>query len=252
VNRLDEKLAGRRPLLTCYLPVGDPLIPVEVTQVYIDCGVDVLELGMPSPAPYLDGEDVSASMARAIAAGNAITALPAFTALAKASPDGPACISMCYADFDADAALAACAYDGIDGLLMLGLDSRPDRAALETAMREREIRLIRLVSTDLAPAELIAAREGDGYLMLQAAGGVTGPRETLDTDNHAKIDRLRAFGLTQPILLGFGIGTAEQSAEAIDMGADGVVIGSMCVRKVLEGPDALRAFLSSVRKRLDG
>jgi len=74
VNRLDEKLAGRRPLLTCYLPVGDPLIPVEVTQVYIDCGVDILELGMPSPAPYLDGEDVSASMARAIDAGNAITA----------------------------------------------------------------------------------------------------------------------------------------------------------------------------------
>jgi tryptophan synthase alpha chain len=252
VNRLDEKLAGRRPLLTCYLPVGDPLIPVEVAQVYIDCGVDILELGMPSTAPYLDGEDVSASMARAIAAGNAIAALPGFTALAKASPHGPACISMCYADFDAEAALAASAYDGIDGLLMLGLDSRPGRAELEAAMRAREIRLIRLVSADLAPAELIAAREGDGYLMLQAAGGVTGPRETLAPDNRSKVERIRAFGLTQPILLGFGISTAEQSAEAVGMGADGVVIGSMCVRKALEGPDILRAFLSSVRKRLDG
>ena len=252
MNRLDEKLAGRRPLLTCYLPVGDPLIPVEVTQVYIDCGVDILELGMPSPAPYLDGEDVSASMARAIDAGNAITALPGFVALAKVSPDGPACISMCYADFDADAALAADAYDGIDGLLMLGLDSRPDRAELEAAMRVREIRLIRLVSTDLPPAELIAARPGDGYLMLQAAGGVTGPRDTLAPDNRAKIERIRASGLAQPILLGFGISTAEQSAEAIGMGADGVVIGSMCVRKALEGTDALRAFLSSIRKRLDG
>jgi tryptophan synthase alpha chain len=252
VNRLDEKLAGRRPLLTCYLPVGDPLIPAEMTEVYIDCGVDILELGMPSPAPYLDGEDVSASMARAIAVGSATIALPRFTALVKASHDGPACILMCYADFDADAALAARAYDGIDGLLMLGLDSRSDRAELEAAMREREIRLIRLVSTDLTPAELIAARAGDSYLMLQAAGGVTGPRETLAPDNRAKIERVRAFGLTQPILLGFGISTAEQSAEAVGMGADGVVIGSMCVRKALEGPGALRAFLSSVRKRLDG
>jgi tryptophan synthase alpha chain len=252
VNRLDEKLAGRRPLLACYLPVGDPLIPVELTEVYIDCGVDILELGMPSPAPYLDGEDVSASMARAIAAGNATAVLPGFTAIAQACPEGPACISMCYADFDADAALSACAYDGIDGLLMLGLDNRPDRVELKTAMRAREIRLIGLVSTHLAPAELIAAREGDGYLMLQAAGGVTGPRDTLDTDNRAKIGRVRAAGLTQPILLGFGIGTAEQSAEAIDMGADGVVIGSMCVRKALEGPDSLHDFLTSVRKRLDG
>ena len=252
MNRLDEKLAGHRPLLTCYLPVGDPLIPVEVTQVYVDCGVDILELGMPSPAPYLDGDDVSESMTRAIEAGNAIAAMREFTATAKAAPEGPACISMCYADFDANAALAVSAYDGIDGLLMLGLDSRPDRAELVAAMRAREIRLIRLVSTSLAPTELTAARAGDGYLMLQAAAGVTGPRETLDPDNRGKIERIRAFGLTQPILLGFGIGTAEQSAEAVGMGADGVVIGSMCVRKALEGPGALRAFLSSVRKRLDG
>ena len=252
MNRLDQKLADRRPLLTCYLPVGDPLIPVETARIYIECGVDIIELGMPSPDPYLDGDDVSASMARAIDAGNAIAALPAFTALAKADPAGPACISMCYADFDSDAALSASAYDGIDGLLMLGLDSRPDRAALEAAMREREIRLIRLISTDLDPTELSAARAGDGYLMLQAAGGVTGPRDTLDTDNRAKIERVRAFGLTQPILLGFGIGTAEQSAEAMAMGADGVVIGSMCVRKAIEGPDALRTFLTAVRKRLDG
>ncbi len=252
MNRLDEKLTTRRPLLTCYLPVGDPLIPVALAQVYVDCGVDIIELGMPSPAPYLDGDDVSASMARAIRAGEAIAALRAFTAIAKAARQGPACISMCYADFDANAALAASAYDGIDGLLMLGLDSRADRAELEAAMREREIRLIRLVSTELAPAELIAARAGDGYLMLQAAGGVTGPRATLDPDNRAKIERIRAFGLTQPILLGFGIGTAEQAAEAVGMGADGVVIGSMCVRKALEGPEALRTFLSSVRKRLDG
>ena len=252
MNRLDEKLAGRRPPLACYLPVGDPLIPVALTEIYVDCGVDIIELGMPSPDPYLDGDDVSDSMARALHAGNAIAALGKFTAIAKRSPDGPACISMCYADFDTDSALAMSAYDGIDGLLMLGLDDRPDRAELKATMREREIRLISLVSTDLTATEMIAAREGDGYLMLQAAGGVTGPRETLDPDNRAKIERIRSFGLTQPILLGFGIGTAEQSAQAVDMGADGVVIGSMCVRKALEGPGALRAFLSSVRKRLDG
>ncbi len=75
MNRLDRKLAERRPLLACYLPVGDPLIPVEFIEVYIACGVDILELGMPSHDPYLDGDDVSASMARAIAAGDAIDAL---------------------------------------------------------------------------------------------------------------------------------------------------------------------------------
>jgi tryptophan synthase alpha chain len=252
VNRLDRKLAERRPLLACYLPVGDPLIPVEFIEVYIACGVDILELGMPSPNPYLDGDDVSASMARAIAAGDAIDALSAFTDAAERPPDGPACISMCYADFDTDAALSASAYDGIDGLLMLGLDKRPDRSTLEAEMRAREIRLIDLVSTDLVPSELAAARGGNGYVMLQAAGGLTGPRDAVDPANRSKISRLRAFGVTQPILLGFGISDAAQSAEAIGYGADGVVIGSMCVRKAVEGPEVLSEFLTSVRKRLDG
>ncbi len=252
MNRLDRKLADRRPLLACYLPVGDPLIPVETIEVYIDCGVDILELGMPSADPYLDGDDVSASMARAIASGNAIDSLPAFTEAARRHPEGPACISMCYADFDIGAALSASAYDGIDGLLMLGLDKRPDRSILETEMRAREIRLIELVSAELAPSELAAARDGNGYVMLQAVGGVTGPREAVDPDNRFKISRLRAFGVNQPILLGFGISDAAQSAEAIGYGADGVVIGSMCVRKAVEGPAALTEFLTSVRKRLDG
>ena len=64
MNRLDATFLTRRPLLACYLPVGDPLVPLHYTQIYMDCGVDILELGMPSPDPYLDGEDVSASMGR--------------------------------------------------------------------------------------------------------------------------------------------------------------------------------------------
>jgi hypothetical protein len=35
------------------------------------------------------------------------------------------------------------------------------------------------------------------------------------------------------------------------MGANGVVIGSMCVRKAVEGPESLRAFLTAVRRRMD-
>jgi len=252
VNRLDPTFLKRRPLLACYLPVGDPLVPVERTRIYVDCGVDILELGMPSSNPYLDGDDVSTSMARALAAGDAISVLGQFTAVARAGDEGPACISMCYADFDVQAALSASAYDGIDGLLMLGLEGRDDRHTLKAEMRARGIRLIGLAPADLTAETVAAARMGEGYVMLQAAVGVTGPRALLDPANRSKITHLRASGIDQPILLGFGIGTPEQAAEAVAMGADGVVIGSMCVRKAVEGPEVLRDFLSSVRRRLDG
>jgi tryptophan synthase alpha chain len=252
VNRLDLKLSGTSPLLACYLPVGDPLFPPELADIYAACGVDIVELGMPSADPYLDGPDVAASMARGLAAGGAIDALVAATARIRTAVDGPAPICMCYADLDMAGVMAAGAFDGIDGLLMLGLESRADAAQIRADMHVRGIRMIRLVGDDLPPADLAAASAGDGYLMLQAAAGVTGPRQSLDPANASKITRLRAAALRHKLLLGFGISTGTQAAEAIGFGADGVVIGSMCVRKALEGPDALRAFLTDVRTRLDG
>ncbi len=252
MNRLDQKLASGHPILACYLPVGDPLIAQELADIYVECGVDIVELGMPSPNPHLDGKDVSASMARSIATGNDIQALAAMAARIKSHADGPACICMCYSDFGIDAALSASAYDNIDGLLMLELHKRPDAAKIHTEMRARDIRSISLISADVTPRDLTAAATGDGYLMLQAASGVTGPRVFLDPCNAQKISRLRAAGLRQKILLGFGIGTAEQAAEGIGLGADGVVIGSMCVRKALDGPAALRDFLTGIRARMDG
>ncbi len=252
MNRLDLKLAGDRPLLACYLPVGDPLIPCDMADIYAACGVDIVELGMPSANPYLDGPDVAASMARSLAAGGAIAALAAVTARIRAALDGPAPVCMCYADLDFAAVMAAGAFDGVDGLLMLGLEHRRDAGAIRNDLRIRGIRLIRLVSDALAPIDLAGAIAGDGYLMLQAASGVTGPRESLDPANRGKITRLRATALRHKVLLGFGISNGAQAAEAIAMGADGVVIGSMCVRKAIEGPQALRDFLSGVRSRLDG
>jgi tryptophan synthase alpha chain len=96
-----------------------------------------------------------------------------------------------------------------------------------------------------------AAKNCDAYVMLQAAPGITGPRSSLDAGNSERIRRLRAAGVRQPILLGFGIGTPEQAHAAIQMGADGVIIGSMCVRKALESESAIRAFVRDVREAID-
>jgi tryptophan synthase alpha chain len=252
VNRLDLKLSSNRPLLTCYLPVGDPLVPPELADIYAVCGVDIIELGMPTANPYLDGPDVAASMARGLAAGDAIAALVAVTARVRRAIDGPAPICMCYGDLDMARVMTAGAFDGIDGLLMLGVEQRPDAAKITADMRLRGIRMIRLVGDDLPAADLAAASAGDGYLMLQAASGVTGPRESLDPANRSKITRLRAAALRHKVLLGFGISTGAHAAEAIRFGADGVVIGSMCVRKALEGPGALFSFLTDIRASLDG
>jgi tryptophan synthase alpha chain len=88
--------------------------------------------------------------------------------------------------------------------------------------------------------------------MLQAAPGLTGPRHTLDPANAERIERLRASGISAPIVLGFGVSTPEHARTALALGADGVVVGSAALRAALQGPAALAALLKGLRRGLDG
>jgi tryptophan synthase alpha chain len=57
---------------------------------------------------------------------------------------------------------------------------------------------------------------------------------------------------TLPVCVGIGVSTPEQAVAVCDV-ADGVVVGSALVRRLLEGegPDGAAAFVSSLRQALD-
>jgi tryptophan synthase alpha chain len=64
------------------------------------------------------------------------------------------------------------------------------------------------------------------------------------------VQRCRA-ATDAPVLVGIGITTPAQASEAAEF-ADGVVIGSAVVSRVIEqGADAAGAFLAEVRAALD-
>ena len=53
-----------------------------------------------------------------------------------------------------------------------------------------------------------------------------------------------------PLYAGFGISTPEHAAAAAEL-ADGVVVGSRAVQVAEEGPEALGAYVASLRAALD-
>ena len=63
------------------------------------------------------------------------------------------------------------------------------------------------------------------------------------------MERARAVS-DVPLYAGFGISTPEH-ARAVGELADGVVVGSRAVQVAEDGPDALRAFVASLRTALD-
>ncbi len=250
-NKLDAALATGRPVLTCYYPAGDPRTPIELLDIYAQCGVDVVELGLPTANPFMDGTAVRAAMARASKAPDIFEALVMAAGYIHRLDEGPAAICMTYADIDVATFLQRNILSVLDGLLMLGLEQMPERHDILSALRESRTRLVKFVNWELDHASVTAAHDSDSYLMLQAAPGATGARAELDRRNAAHIKRIRAYGLVQPVLLGFGISTPQQAHEAVAMGANGVVIGSMCLEKAWQGPEALRDFLGAVREAMD-
>lgn len=250
-NRLNRRAAAGRPLLACYFSMGDPLFDDAMRDIYAQSGVDILELGIPTPDPYLDGPDVGNAMARALAGPfDPYRRMAETVAWIAADPDRPAGVCMAYPDLDIGR-IDIATLDGLDGFLIIGRDGRADNRQIDRLSADHSIRDCGLVPLHFGDGEAADAARFDGYVMLQAAAGVTGPRAMLDPALGDAIARLRTAKMNSPILAGFGIGTAQQAREAIDLGADGVVIGSMCVRKVLEGPDAIRSFLQEVRSSLD-
>jgi tryptophan synthase alpha chain len=94
-------------------------------------------------------------------------------------------------------------------------------------------------------------RCSQGFVYGVALLGVTGEREKLAAHAEQMGRRLKAV-TDLPVLLGVGISTPAQAAQAASS-CDGVIVGSALVRRLLDGggPEEARVFVASLRDALD-
>lgn len=246
-RRLHEVTRSGRPLLVCYLPVGDPAAACATPAFYAEHGVDVVEAGIGVVDPVLDGPEVAGSMRRAMDAGIRGQAAADRLRDDLAAAGDPAAVWMSYAA-GATAGLDVVATSGAGAVLLpdadpLGLDRDAARHGLSA---------VAFCDHEPTAEQLAAAAGTQAYTMLAAASGVTGERATVGGDNAALITRVRAAGGDAPVVLGFGLSTPDHARAARDLGADGVVVGSACVRAARAGADELGRLLSGLRAALGG
>lgn len=240
--------SASRRLLVCYLPVGDPETAGATAARYAEHGVDVIEAGLAVADPVFDGPEVAASMRRAMAAGVHGPAGARCLAGQLAAVDGPAAIWMSYHSDPDDDYLGTVASAGVGGVLLPDADP----AALHERATARGLHAVPFLDHEPRADQLAAARAARSYVMLAAASGVTGARADVGGDNREVLAAVRAEGVTAPVALGFGISSGEQARIAAGLGADGVVVGSACVRAARAGPAHLDRLLTELREALDG
>lgn len=244
--------AGKK-LLVPYITGGLGEDWTEVLSAVAAAGADAVEIGIPFSDPVMDGPVIQEASAAALAGGATPSSI--LDQLAAVDVEVPT-VAMTYYNLVFRAGelrfARSLAEVGVGGAII------PDLPLDESASWEREaasagvstVLLAAPVTTDERLAE-IAARSR-GYLYAVGRMGITGERVDVATSSAEISQRLKAL-TDLPVLVGFGVSTPAQAVQ-VCAEADGVIVGSALVRRLLEGggPDAAATFVAELRRAIDG
>lgn len=251
LDHLNTRRAVGRKLLVPYLVAGLPdraSFPRALEAVARSA--DVVEIGLPYSDPLMDGPVIAAAAARAISSG-----IGPVEALEVAAPaqSGPR-VAMTYynpihrlgeSEFCKLAARA-----GFSGLIVPDLPFEEAGGLIETAGHEG-LAWIPLVSPTSTPQRVERiVTHASGFVYAVSTLGVTGTRGEL-SERAAQVASACRAATDLPVLVGIGVSTPEQAVEA-STHADGVVIGSAVVSRIMEqGIEEAERFLAEIRAALD-
>ncbi len=245
----DAKAEGRAaflPFMTAGLP--NPAESPSLFAAMADAGADGFEVGIPYTDPLMDGPVIQKGSDTAIAAGATLDV--SLGILGTVAGSGRPTLAMTYVNpvfrRGIDRFCEDLANIGADGIIVPDLpvdESLPLRRAAE----RYGLGVVLFVAPTSHPARIAAVAEADPvFIYAVAEMGVTGERAASGNHMEAIAERVRAV-TDAPIVAGVGISNAEQAAAAGKI-ADGVIVGSALVRRVLDAPtpDDARTSVASL------
>jgi tryptophan synthase alpha chain len=251
-THLRERRAKGRKLLVPYVTGGLGREWCDVVRAVVAVGADAVEVGIPFSDPIMDGRTIQEASSRALDLGATPTSV--IDEMAGLDVNVPTVV-MTYYNLVLRMGHERCAASlrnaGVDGAIVpdLPLD---ELDGWGTAADEAGIEPVLLAAPTTPDDRLRAICERSrGFVYAVSLMGITGERTALASQAGEMGRRCKA-ATDKPVLIGVGISTPEQAAEAAAH-ADGVIVGSALVRRLLEGggPDEAAAFVGSLRAALD-
>jgi tryptophan synthase alpha chain len=253
VSSLHEAFArarteGRAALIG-YLPSGFPTQEqgVELATAMVAAGVDIVEVGLPYSDPLMDGPTIQQAVVRALDGGSTVAHV--LDTVAAVAATGAPTLVMSYWNPIERIGVEAFAerLQAAGGVGVITPDLTPEEAgdwvsATQGAGLDR-VFLVAPSSTD----ERIAAVAGitTGFVYAASLMGVTGARASVGSGARELVARVRAL-TNLPVAVGLGVSTGDQAAEVAAY-ADGVIVGSAFIARILAAPDHAAA-VAAVRE----
>lgn len=240
--------AEGRAALVGYLPAGFPDVDgsIEAMRTMVENGCDVIEVGLPYSDPVMDGPTIQQAAQRALDGG--IHTRDVLRTVEAVAATGAKVVVMTYWNpverYGVERFAADLAGAGGSGLITPDLipDEADEWVAAADAHDLDKVFLVAPSSTDERLAMTTAACRG--FVYATAVMGVTGARESTSSLAEPLVARTREV-TDLPIGVGLGVSTGDQAAE-VGHYADGVIVGSAFVRRLLDAGDDRRTGLESL------
>ncbi len=238
-----------RAALIGYLPSGFPTQEqgAALATAMVESGVDIVEVGLPYSDPLMDGPVIQEAVHRALLSGSSVAHV--LDTVAAVAASGAPTLVMSYWNPIERIGVGAFAerLRAAGGVGVITPDLTPEEsqewlAATDAAGLDR-VFLVAPSSSD----ERIAAVAGvtNGFVYAASTMGVTGARASVGSGARDLVARVRAV-TDLPVAVGLGVSSGEQAAEVAAY-ADGVIVGSAFIVRILAAPDHAAA-VAAVRE----
>jgi tryptophan synthase alpha chain len=253
MSSLNKVFKTDKKLLSIYFTAGYPALEdtVPIIRALANSGVDMIEIGLPFSDPLADGPTIQQSSTKALKNGMSSALLFEQLGSIRKEVDIPL-IVMGYFNpvlqYGVEAFCAKCSAIGIDGLILPDLPLEEYRRHYKAIFDRFGLKMIFLITPQTSEERIREIdRYSQGFIYLVSSASTTGAKTGFADTQQAYFKRVSQMGLTNPLIVGFGISNRE-TFEAATRHTNGAIIGSAFINSLSEhGIGGINSFVNKIR-----
>ena len=243
MNRLTKKLkelkAENKKALVAYLVAGDPDIEstLSLMKLFIESGVDIIEIGVPFTDPIAEGPIIQKAHDRALQKNVSLSLIFNMIKDFRIEDNKTPIVLMGYLNtfISHKDLIKNNEENAIDSILVVDIPGEVNLA--DYGLESSNVNTISLISPTTKENRIKSiAQNSSGFVYYVTLRGVTGS-SNLNIDEISKnIEEIKKYA-SVPTLAGFGIKSTDD-AKLLAKCSDGVIIGSSIVKMIEESSDS--------------
>ena len=255
MNRINKLFKEKRDkILSIYFTAGYPSLndTTEIIKILDECGVDLIEIGMPFSDPIADGPVIQDSSNVAIDNGMNLNLLFKQLADIRKITDIPI-VLMGYVNpvyqFGYNKFIKNILECDLDGLILPDLPLDDYISEFKTIFDKENLSFIPLITPNTSK-ERIRQIDGNsnGFIYMVSSSSITGNKSSFDDKQIQYFKTISSLSLKNPTIIGFGISDKESFEQACNY-SQGAIIGTKFIKEISKGNlrESIKGFIVSIR-----